>query len=134
MLDSSTGKPAEGVEVVLQVFHQVGKASVFEPIAEKYVHSVYADVTVLLTLTLHSRTDSDGRCMQLWASDTESKTEEERWKLEAGKIYKVIFQTKPYFERTGRKCFYPWVDVRTSTLSHLTPFLPSFSPFLRERR
>ena len=53
VLDSSTGKPAEGVEVVLQVFHQVGKASVFEPIAEKYVHSVYADVTVLLTLILH---------------------------------------------------------------------------------
>ena len=53
VLDSSTGKPAEGVEVVLQVFHQVGKASVFEPIAEKYVHPVYADVTVLLTLALH---------------------------------------------------------------------------------
>ena len=53
VLDSSTGKPAEGVEVVLQVFHQVGKASVFEPIAEKYVYPVHVDVTLLLTLALH---------------------------------------------------------------------------------
>lgn len=30
----------------------------------------------------------------------------------AGRLYKVVFQTKEYFERTGnRKCFYPWVEV-----------------------
>jgi len=26
-------------------------------------------------------------------------------------LYKVIFKTKEYFEGTGRKCFYPWVEI-----------------------
>ena len=56
-------------------------------------------------------TDSDGRCMQLWPKDTESKTKEELAKLKAGTLYKVFFKTKDYFESTGRKCFYPWVEV-----------------------
>lgn len=27
-------------------------------------------------------------------------------------VYKITFQTKPYFEATNRACFYPWVEVR----------------------
>lgn len=57
-------------------------------------------------------TDSDGRCMQLWPKATEGKTKEELAKpLKAGTLYKVFFKTKEYFESTGRKCFYPWVEV-----------------------
>ena len=25
--------------------------------------------------------------------------------------YKIIFETKDYFDRTNRECFYPWVEV-----------------------
>ena len=49
--------------------------------------------------------------MQLWPKTTESKTKEELATLKAGTLYKVFFMTKEYFERTGRKCFYPWVEV-----------------------
>ena len=49
--------------------------------------------------------------MQLWPAATESKTKEELAKLKAGTLYKVFFKTKDYFESTGRKCFYPWVEV-----------------------
>ena len=49
--------------------------------------------------------------MQLWPKDTESKTKEELAKLKAGTLYKVFIKTKDYFESTGRKCFYPWVEV-----------------------
>jgi 5-hydroxyisourate hydrolase len=26
-------------------------------------------------------------------------------------LYKIVFKPKEYFEKTGRKCFYPWVEV-----------------------
>lgn len=61
----------------------------------------------LARLNPNSKTDADGRCMQLWPSGSK-----ERAKLQDGKLYKVIFNTKDYFESTGRKCFYPWVEVR----------------------
>ncbi|KAI0073937.1 transthyretin [Panus rudis PR-1116 ss-1] len=93
VLDSSLGKPAQDVQVTLQVFHHLSNnASVCEPLAE-------------------SRTNSDGRCMDLWPEATETQSKEERSKLETGKLYKVVFQTKEYFEKTGRKCFYPWVEI-----------------------
>lgn len=50
-------------------------------------------------------TDSDGRCMHLFNAHSE------RAALQAGRLYKVVFKTKDYFERTGRKCFYPWVEI-----------------------
>jgi len=31
--------------------------------------------------------------------------------LKAGGLYKIVFKTKEYFERTGRKSFYPWVEI-----------------------
>ncbi|EPT01600.1 hypothetical protein FOMPIDRAFT_1029819 [Fomitopsis schrenkii] len=94
VLDSSLGKPAAGVRVRLQVYNPVGEATAaFEPLIE-------------------GETDSDGRCMQLWPKATEGKTKEELAKpLKAGTLYKVFFKTKEYFESTGRKCFYPWVEI-----------------------
>lgn len=60
---------------------------------------------------LFRKTDSDGRCMQLWPKATAEHNAEQRAKLKAGALYKVVFKTKVYFESTGRKCFYPWVEV-----------------------
>ncbi|KAI0720138.1 transthyretin [Fomitopsis betulina] len=94
VLDSSLGKPAAGVRVHLQVCKQVGEATAaFESLIE-------------------GETDSDGRCMQLWPKATEGQTKEELAKsLKAGTLYKVLFKTKEYFESTGQKCFYPWVEI-----------------------
>lgn len=39
------------------------------------------------------------------------ESKEELARLYPGKLYKVIFHTKEYFESTERKCFYPWVEV-----------------------
>ena len=36
---------------------------------------------------------------------------EQTVKLEAGVLYKIIFETKDYFDKTGRSTFYPWVEV-----------------------
>jgi hypothetical protein len=30
-----------------------------------------------------------------------------------------VFKTKEYFERTGRKCFYPWVEVIVDSTLHI---------------
>ncbi|KAL6304808.1 transthyretin [Sparassis latifolia] len=85
VLDSSIGKPAAGIHVRIQEYHEVGSdAAVFEPYAEGV-------------------TDADGRCMQLFPKSGDE--------LQQGKLYKVVFKTKEYFENTGRKCFYPWVEI-----------------------
>ena len=49
--------------------------------------------------------------MQLWPEGASEDVRRERAVLRPGGLYKVVFQTKHYFESTGRKCFYPWVDV-----------------------
>ena len=42
--------------------------------------------------------------------------------LRPGAAYQVVFETKEYFERTGgRKSFYPFVQVSTSTSSDAAP-------------
>jgi len=46
-------------------------------------------------------TDDDGRCSSLIPPETI---------LEEG-VYKVVFETQPYFESTDRSCFYPFVEV-----------------------
>ena len=56
-------------------------------------------------------TDYDGRCMQLYPNAGPGQRREDLIKLEAGKLYKVVFKTKEYFESVGSKCFYPWVEV-----------------------
>ena len=56
-------------------------------------------------------TDYDGRCMQLYPNAAPGQKREDLIKLEAGRLYKVTFKTKEYFESVGSKCFYPWVEV-----------------------
>lgn len=57
------------------------------------------------TVTLFSQTDLNGRCLNLLQAG------ETRMHLKAGGLYKIVFKTKEYFERTGRKSFYPWVEI-----------------------
>ena len=49
--------------------------------------------------------------MQLYPEAGPGQKREDLIKLQAGKLYKVVFKTRDYFESTGRKCFYPWVEV-----------------------
>ncbi|KAH9897843.1 transthyretin [Cubamyces lactineus] len=92
-LDSSIGKPAAGVPVQLQQLRSAdGPASTFETLADGV-------------------TDYDGRCMQLYPEAAPGQKREDLIKLQAGRLYKVVFKTKDYFESTGRKCFYPWVEI-----------------------
>ena len=32
-------------------------------------------------------------------------------KLEAGGLYKIVFETKDYFDKAGKATLYPWVEV-----------------------
>jgi 5-hydroxyisourate hydrolase len=53
------------------------------------------------------QTDLDGRCVDLLSTEAQEK----QTQLKAGGLYKVVFKTKEYFEATGRKSFYPWVEI-----------------------
>ncbi|KAI0673697.1 transthyretin [Trametes maxima] len=111
VLDSSIGKPAAGVPVQLQQLRSAdGPASAFETLAEGV-------------------TDYDGRCMQLYPEAGPGQKREDLIKLQAGRLYKVVFKTKDYFESTGRKVFYPWVEitfeVANPTEHHHIPLLIS---------
>lgn len=45
-------------------------------------------------------TDADGRAAELLSSAV----------IERG-VYRIVFETAPYFEETGRESFYPYVSV-----------------------
>ncbi|KAJ7103356.1 hypothetical protein B0H15DRAFT_811950 [Mycena belliarum] len=97
VLDSSTGKPAEGVHVRLQDFTPAATAGgldSFNPMATGV-------------------TNADGRCLNLLppARDSSEAKEKELDGVLASGIYKITFETKEHFEMTGRKCFYPWVEI-----------------------
>ncbi|KAH7886086.1 hypothetical protein F5I97DRAFT_1937010 [Phlebopus sp. FC_14] len=97
VLDSSLGKPADGVEVQLQVYHKgSGSIDVFSPFAQGTKPS--------------SVTDSNGRCMSLLPPRASDDAKERGKEFSPG-TYKIVFKPKEYFERTGRKCFYPWVEI-----------------------
>ncbi|KAJ7786493.1 hypothetical protein B0H16DRAFT_1490652 [Mycena metata] len=93
VLDSSLGKPAEGVEIRLQDFTPASTAGVdtFNPMATGV-------------------TNADGRCLDLLPARDSTEAKELDVALVPG-IYKIIFKTKEYFEGTGRKCFYPVVEI-----------------------
>ncbi|KAI9570284.1 transthyretin [Boletus coccyginus] len=92
VLDVSLGKPAEGVHVNLQVYDDRGNFGVFNPVSQ-------------------STTDSDGRCMTLLPPrDCKGTNQAPKFQITPG-IYKIVFKPQEYFEKTGRKCFYPWVEI-----------------------
>lgn len=96
VLDSSIGKPAQGVKV------QLLAPSVPGP--NPTSGGVWIGIGA-------STTNAGGRCLDLLspnpASDSPSYT------LQPG-TYQIVFETKEYFERTGRKSFYPFVQITFS--------------------
>ncbi|KAF8913120.1 hypothetical protein CPB84DRAFT_1957494 [Gymnopilus junonius] len=95
VLDSSTGKPAEGIFIRLQQFEpakEPGGLDAFRPLAKGY-------------------TNADGRCVDLLPPRGSELATEEKTDPVAGQIYKLVFKTKEYFERTNRQTFYPWVEI-----------------------
>ncbi|KAJ8462282.1 hypothetical protein ONZ45_g17993 [Pleurotus djamor] len=92
VLDSSLGKPAEGVIIRLQDRDPPkleGDPDIFNPLGKGV-------------------TNADGRCLDLLSPKDPNA---ESVKLIAGRTYKIIFKTQEYFERTNRKSFYPWVEI-----------------------
>ena len=65
-----------------------------------------------------STTNSDGRCTDLLPARDSPDAKE----LKSGGLYKVTFKTKEYFEKTDRKCFYPWVEVCSKSIFMLSNF------------
>jgi 5-hydroxyisourate hydrolase len=51
-------------------------------------------------------TNADGRCLDLLSSDQHIARG-----LEAGGLYKIVFETKDYFDKAGKTTFYPWVEI-----------------------
>ncbi|KAH9486504.1 5-hydroxyisourate hydrolase [Psilocybe cubensis] len=94
VLDSSTGKPAEGVFIRLQQLEvsKEGGPDIFHPLAK-------------------GETNADGRCLDLLPPRGSELARKEKTDLVAGQTYKVIFRTKEYFDRTNRRSFYPWVEI-----------------------
>jgi 5-hydroxyisourate hydrolase len=52
-------------------------------------------------------TNAHGRCNNLLSSDEVAPDV----KLEAGGLYKIVFETKDYFDKAGKTTFYPWVEI-----------------------
>ena len=96
VLDSSIGKPAQGVKV------QLLAPTVQETDPPASTHAgVWAGIG-------SSVTNADGRCLDLLPPDSAESTA-----LRPG-TYQIVFETKEYFERTSRKSFYPFVQVGSS--------------------
>lgn len=96
----------------VQEYHEVAKdTAVFSPLAERCAPVKFNFERRHLIRRVSSKTNEDGRCMDLWPKKKSEEAMVEGAKLKAGKLYKVVFKTKEYFESTGRKCFYPWVEV-----------------------
>jgi len=95
VLDSSLGKPAEDVQVILQKTNLSTRPRFPRPgICVCCLFQIFHIITAHV-ITDHRSTNSDGRCLHL---------------LEPGTIlvigvYKVIFKTQAYFEATERTCF-----------------------------
>lgn len=78
VLDTSKGRPAEGISVFLYRQH----------------NSEWHEITI-------GTTNKDGRIPNLFRSDIT---------LETG-VYKLLFETKEYFDRQGVQSFYPFVEI-----------------------
>jgi 5-hydroxyisourate hydrolase len=97
ILDTSKGKPAEGITIVLYQQHADG----------------WKEIVI-------GTTNSDGRIPHFLSKDA---------KLEPG-IYKMTFDTQPYFEKQAILTFYPLVEIsfhiRNSDHYHIPLLLSPF--------
>lgn len=78
VLDTSKGRPAEGVSVFLYQQH----------------NNAWTEITI-------GTTNKDGRIPNLLRSDVV---------LEPG-AYKLLFETKEYFDQQGVHSFYPFIEI-----------------------
>jgi len=112
VLDSSLGKPAPGVKVQL-LAPTVGQEGDPGP--------AHGGVWIGIGT---SATNADGRCLDLLPTPNPAtttttirspgdSTEPPPYTLQPG-TYQIVFETKEYFEKTGRKSFYPFVQVGLS--------------------
>jgi len=93
VLDSSTGKPAQGVVIHLEHLESASDGpDIFHPLVKGI-------------------TNSDGRCLDLLPTRGSEEATRKKSDLVSGQTYKIIFRTKEYFEHTERKSFYPWVEI-----------------------
>ena len=98
ILDTSTGLPAAGVEIQLDLLHN----------NERW------------TMLGRGATDADGRLRALLPADVP---------LGPG-TYRLVFQTQPYFDRTGVAAFFPHVIVVFSVSGEAHYHVPLLlSPF-----
>ena len=107
VLDSSIGKPAQSIKVHL--FTSPGTTEIGS------INILTRNITWIPLGT--STTDADGRCLNLLSvpsignpSDPTRPTTPPT--LQPG-IYQIVFETKEYFDRSGRSSFYPFVQVRS---------------------
>ncbi|KAF8260735.1 hypothetical protein EI94DRAFT_1780412 [Lactarius quietus] len=107
VLDSSIGKPVAGVRVNL------------------YVHkgpTVSGDATEVWEFIASGVTNTDGRCVDLLSPGDQRPSDG---------LYKIIFETKDYFDKAGKPTFYPWVEISFAVVNpnehHHIPLL--ISPF-----
>jgi 5-hydroxyisourate hydrolase len=94
VLDSSIGKPAAGVRVDLHVHKTSGNATTEIQVWEFLASGV---------------TNADGRCVDLLSPGDQQPVQSAR--LQSGGLYKIVFETKDYFDRAGKPTFYPWVEI-----------------------
>lgn len=82
---------------------------------------IFACFFVTISLPSRRETNSDGRCMDLLPARGSEEAKDKNVELKAGSTYKIVFKTKDYFEGSGRRCFYPWVEVLVLHKSLLYP-------------
>lgn len=105
ILDVSLGKPAAGVQVLLERFGNPGAAGLG---VDGNLWKTIADLA----------TDDDGRCRPVLAAE----------KVTAG-IYRLTFVTGPYYKALGTATLYPEVTI-TFTVSEPNYHIPLLlSPF-----
>ncbi|KAG6901817.1 hypothetical protein C0995_007616 [Termitomyces sp. Mi166 len=102
VLDSSTGKPASGIFILLQILEisKDGDPDISHPLAK-------------------GLTNSDGRCLDLLPPAGSEEEAMKKTALQAGQTYKIVFKTKEYFDKTQRPSLYPWVEVIESVVPML---------------
>ena len=98
VLDSSIGKPAQGVKVKLLTTTPRTLES-----DQTHARGEWLGIG-------YSVTNADGRCLDLVPDDLAEP-------LQPG-TYQIVFETKEYFERTSRKSFYPFVQVGSLRLGY----------------
>ena len=113
VLDSSIGKPAESIKVHLLTSPDTTGIS-----SSSNANTLSNNITWTTLGT--STTNADGRCLDLLSDPTRPTASPPSPKLQPG-IYQIVFETKEYFERSGRKSFYPFVQVRSPSRA-LTAF------------